>query len=144
MSNDVCSLTVLLLVHATVWCAGIPTDVPSSIPLYGKMHRATSAKLVWHQSWITGTVKRRRIVKCLCCGFFLVFLAVIIVASLAMYFSISCTQLSHYTEPRSYIDVGSTVTVTTTYPRGDLQVGGWRMAWLFPGAVAGHAPLPGS
>ena len=84
----------------------------------------SSVKDVWSRTWIMGTPKKRRAVKCCCFLFFALFIAIIIVVSVALYFSATCRKLSSYSETLVYNNVGRTVQVQNNFPRGTTKVGG--------------------
>ena len=60
--------------------------------------QASSVKLAWKRRWTYGSKKSKLCIKGVCCCFTLLFLFAIILASLALYFSMSCSSISEFAE----------------------------------------------
>ncbi len=102
--------------------AAEPTSVDQAKP---PMLRSQSMKLMWKRNWTHGSKKTRICLKCGCVLVGLTFATAISLASLALYYSISCASLGDYKGSFDLHSVGTgadTVIVFNNYSRGSITV----------------------
>jgi hypothetical protein len=103
------------LVYECACCAANPAE--------GTAGQPSAMKVAWKRRWTYGSKKSKMCIKGICCCMVFLFLGAIILASLALYFSMSCSKISHFSEVNEYSDIGRAVFVNSTYSRGSMKVG---------------------
>ncbi len=88
----------------------------------GGMSRINSMKVMWKRSWTHGSKKSRGALKCVCGCVVLIFAAAITLASLALYFSIACVEVSDVSDKRAYTNVTLPFYAINNYTRGSTTV----------------------
>lgn len=79
-------------------------------------------KVMWKRSWTHGSKKSRTALKCVCTCVVLIFATALTLASLALYFSMSCVEVSDVSDKRTYSNVDMPFLAINNNTRGVTSV----------------------